>query len=134
MTGTDASTPAPAFIALKADALIQPVFMRREGRKRYSVFFERPIDPREFGALDEGIVRLSDGAKTEAVQKLSNHIQSLVSSVIRTTPDQWLWLHGRWVRRKTMREIIKKGLNFKTVVSEQAEEIRRGKILLEDVK
>jgi Kdo2-lipid IVA lauroyltransferase/acyltransferase len=128
------STPAPAFIALKADAIIQPVFMRREGRKRYAVFFERPIDPREFGALDDSIVRLSEGAKTQAVQNLSNHIQSLVSSVIRTTPDQWLWLHGRWLRRKTMREIIKKGLDFKAVVSEQAEEIKRGKMLLEDAK
>ncbi|SPD75402.1 hypothetical protein PITCH_A580005 [uncultured Desulfobacterium sp.] len=128
------TTPAPAFIALKADALIQPVFMKRKAGKMYSVFFEKPVDPRDFGAFDKNIVRLSDGAKTEAVQRLSNHIQSLVSSVIMATPDQWLWLHGRWLRRKDMREVIKKGLDFKTIVSEQAEQIRRGKMPSEDEK
>ena len=124
------STPAPAFIALKADAIILPIFMRREKGGRYSVFFERPIDPREFGALDEGIVRLSDGAKTEAVQKLSNHIQSWVSSVIKATPDQWFWLHSRWIRRNEMKEVLKKGLDFKSVILSKAEKVRnRGKKL-----
>jgi Kdo2-lipid IVA lauroyltransferase/acyltransferase len=124
------STPAPAFIALKADAIILPIFMRREERMRYSVFFERPIDPREFGVLDESIVRLSDGAKTQAVQELSNHIQSWVSSVIRATPDQWLWLHSRWIRRNEMKEVLKKGLDFKGVILSKAEKVRnRGKEL-----
>ena len=119
------STPAPAFIAIKADSLILPVSMKREKGKKYSVRFERPIDPRDFGSIDESIVRLTDGARTEAVQKLSDEIQSWVSSVIRKTPDQWLWLHSRWVRRAMMRKILKEGLDFRELVLKRAEETRQ---------
>ena len=119
------TTPAPAFIALKADAIILPVYCTKNGRKTYRVCFEKPIDPREFGKIDESIVKLSDGAQTEAVQKISNTIQSWLTSVIRTYPDQWFWVHSRWVRRKDMKKILKQGLNFREFVFKQAERIKQ---------
>ncbi len=122
------STPAPAFIALKADAIIVPVYMKRMGWKRYKIYFEKPIDTRYFGTLDESIVKLSEGAQEEAVKKLSNQIQAWISSAIRSTPDQWLWLHSRWVRRETMKKILKEGLDFKQVVLAQAEQIRKERL------
>jgi KDO2-lipid IV(A) lauroyltransferase len=118
------STPAPAFIALKADAIILPVYMKRLGLKRYRVCFEKPIDPRDFGTLDEGLVRLSDGAGAESVQKLSSQIQSWISSAIMAAPDQWLWVHSRWLRRNDMKKIIKKKLDFRQAVFEQARQVK----------
>jgi KDO2-lipid IV(A) lauroyltransferase len=119
------ATPAPAFIALKADAIILPVYITKGLGKTYRVCFERPIDPREFGTINESIKRLSEGAQTEALRKLSDTIQSWLSSVISTYPDQWFWLHSRWVRRADMKKILKEGLDFREFVFEQAEEIKR---------
>jgi KDO2-lipid IV(A) lauroyltransferase len=116
------TTPAPAFIALKADAIILPVYITRGQGKTYRVCFEKPIDPREYGTIDSSIVKLSEGAQTEAVQKLSDTIQSWLTSVIRAYPDQWFWVHSRWVRRKFMKKILKEGLDFKEFVYKQAEE------------
>ena len=119
------TSPAPAFIALKGDAIILPVSISKGQGKTYRVCFEKPIDPREFGAIDDNIVRLTDGAQTEAVQKISDTIQAWVTSVVRTFPDQWLWLHSRWIRRKQMKKILKEGLDFREFVFEQAESIKQ---------
>jgi KDO2-lipid IV(A) lauroyltransferase len=119
------TTPAPAFIALKGDAIILPVSSSKGQGKTYRVRFEKPIDPREFGTIDDNIEKLSDGAQTEAVQKISDSIQAWLTSVIRTSPDQWLWLHSRWVRRKYMKKIFKEGLDFRKFVFKQAEGIKQ---------
>jgi KDO2-lipid IV(A) lauroyltransferase len=119
------TTPAPAFIALKGDAIILPVSISKGKGKTYRVFFEKPIDPREFGTIDDNIVRLTHGAQTEAVQKISDTIQAWLTSVIRTYPDQWFWLHSRWVRRNYMKKILKEGLDFREFVFEQAEKLKK---------
>lgn len=119
------TTPAPAFIALKGDAIILPVSASKGKGNTYRVCFEKPIDPREFGTIDDTIVKLIDGAQTEAVQNISNAIQAWLTSVIRTYPDQWLWLHSRWVRRKHMKKILKEGLDFREFVMQQAESIQQ---------
>ena len=72
------TTPAPAFIALKGDAIILPVSASKGKGKTYRVCFEKPIDPREFGTIDDNMVRLTDGAQTEAVQKISDTYSSMV--------------------------------------------------------
>ena len=101
-------------------------FCPRKGQgKTYRVRYEKPIDPREFGTIDDNIERLSDGAQTEAVQKISDSIQAWLTSVIRTYPDQWLWLHSRWVRRKYMKKIFKEDLDFRKFVFKQAEGIKQ---------
>gem|GEM_PF-206023 len=119
------TTPAPAFIALKADAIILPVYCTRGHGNTYRVCFEKPIDPRTFGALDDSMVSLREGAQTEAVQKISDNIQSLLTSVIRKYPDQWLWVHSRWIRRKYMKQIFREGLDFREYVFKNAEKIRQ---------
>jgi len=119
------TTPAPAFIALKGDAIILPVSSSKGQGKTYRVRFEKPIDPREFGTIDDNTERLSDGAPTEAEQKISDSIQAWLTSVIRTYPDQWLWLHSRWVRRKYMKKIFKEGLDFREFVFRQAKGIKQ---------
>lgn len=118
------TTPAPAFIALKGDAIILPVSASKGHGKTYNVRFAKPIDPRAFGTVEENIVRLRDGAQTETVQKISDTIQDWLTSVVRAHPDQWLWVHSRWVRRKHMKRILKEGLDFRQFVFKQAESIR----------
>jgi KDO2-lipid IV(A) lauroyltransferase len=119
------TTPAPAFIALKGDAIILPVSASKGAGKTYRVCFGKPIDPREFGTIDDNIERLTDGAQTEAVQNISDTIQAWLTSVIRTYPDHWLWLHSRWVRRKYMKKILKDGLDFREFVFKQAEMVKQ---------
>jgi len=120
------TTPAPAYVALKSDAIILPVYCTRGKGNTYRVCFEKPIDPRTFGTLDDSIVKLREGAQTPAVQKISDKIQSWLTSVIRKYPDQWLWVHSRWVRRKHMKKILKEGLDFREYVLNHAERIRQG--------
>ena len=119
------STPAPAFIALKADAIILPVYNTKDRGKTYRVHFEKPIDPRDYGPLDSHTVKLREASRTEPVQKLSNTIQSWLTGVIRAHPDQWLWLHSRWVRKKNMKKIFREGLDFREYVFKQAEELEQ---------
>ncbi|MGC9325789.1 MAG: lysophospholipid acyltransferase family protein [Desulfomonilia bacterium] len=112
------TSPAPAFIALKGDALVIPVSAIKEG-DIYRFRFEKPIDTRTFGDDFTNIESLRDCWKSKSVQELSNWMQSWVSSVVRQNPEQWLWLHSRWTRRSQMKRIIKKGLDFREFVITQ---------------
>lgn len=111
---------APAFIALKGDALIQPVSAVKEG-DNYRFTFEKPIDTREFGDDYKAIDKLSDCWKSQAVHKASDVMQSWLCSVVRKNPDQWFWLHSRWLRRSDMKHLLKSGKDFKEFVIAQAE-------------
>jgi len=75
--------------------------------------------------LDSYIVKLSEGSRTEPVQKLSDTIQPWLTKVIRAHPDKWLWRHSRWVRKKDMKKILREGLDFREYVFKQAEELKQ---------
>jgi Kdo2-lipid IVA lauroyltransferase/acyltransferase len=101
------TNPAPAFIAIKADALVLPVLSYKKNG-RYVVRFFPAREASSFGAGKEGIAGLSQ------------YMQSWVESVVREHPDQWFWLHCRWTRRSEMKGLIKTGGNFMDYVLEQA--------------
>ncbi len=108
--GLPASTnPAPAFIAMKGNALILPVHAIKSSGT-YTIHFSPAVDANSFGTGKAGI------------QALSDYMQSWVSTVVRQHPDQWFWLHCRWTRRSDMRRILRKGSDFKQFVLKQAEE------------
>jgi KDO2-lipid IV(A) lauroyltransferase len=110
MLGLPAATnPAPAFIAMKGNALILPVYAIKTG-DIYTIHFCPAVDANSFGT------------GKAAIQALSDYMQSWISSVVRQHPDQWFWLHCRWTRRSEMRRIIRKGIDFRKFVLEQAEE------------
>lgn len=104
------TNPAPAFIALKGDAVIVPVYTIKHG-DGYTIYFEKPVEARSFGEGDD------------AIQKISDYIQLWVEKVVKNNPDQWFWLHSRWTRRSDMRRIIRSGENFKDYLLSQAKEI-----------
>ena len=107
------TNPAPAFIAIKGDAIIVPVYAIKE-RGKYMVCFDAPIDSRDFTEGREGIF------------DLSQVMQTWVESIVRKYPTHWFWLHSRWTRRSDMRKIIKTGQDFKTYIFGQNERVMSG--------
>jgi len=109
MFGLPAPTnPAPAFIAIKGDALVLPVYaIKIQGR--YIIRFSKPVDASSFGRGKKGI------------QALSDYMQSWVESVVRLYPDQWSWLNCRWTKRSEMRSILRAGMDFDKFVLSQTD-------------
>lgn len=116
------TSPAPALIAIKGDALIVPVYALTEG-DTYKVIFEKPVDSRLFGTAEDVPDKLSDCCKSEPIQRLSDYMQSWVSSIVRANPTQWSWLYSRWTRRSEMRRIIRRGRYFKAHISSEAQRL-----------
>ncbi len=102
------TNPAPAFIAVKGDAVILPVHAVKQNGRYLIRFFE----PREASSFGNG---------HDAIRGLSRFMQSWIESVIRQYPDQWFWLHCRWTRRSEMRRLIRAGEDFTAFVLSQAE-------------
>lgn len=106
------TNPAPAFLALKGDAVILPVYdVKLAGVHHFR--FQKPVEASSFG---QG---------KEAIQALSEYMQSWAASVVEQYPDQWFWLYSRWLKRSELRTIIKKKLDFKQFVQRKAQEKRR---------
>jgi Kdo2-lipid IVA lauroyltransferase/acyltransferase len=107
------TNPAPAFIAIKGDALVQPVYIVKQ-KGRYRICIMKAVDSRDFAEGDE------------AIQKLSDFMQSFVASVAQQYPDQWFWLHSRWIRRKNLVN-VKTAQEFKAMILAHADGIRSHK-------
>ena len=101
------TNPAPAFIAIKGDAVILPVSNVKENG-RYRIIFHPPREASSFGT------------GKEAIASLSQYMQSWVEEVVKTHPEQWFWLHCRWTRRSEMRRLIRTGEDFRSFVLSQA--------------
>lgn len=97
------TNPAPAFIALKGNALVLPVAAVKV-RGTYHIVFSPPVDAASYGTGDEGI------------RNLSAFMQSWVESVARDHPHQWFWLYSRWITRSEMRRVIRTGTDFRGYV------------------
>jgi len=106
------TNPAPALIALRGDALIQPVSAVKIGDK-YVFRFEKTIDSRDYGNDYKQVETLDESFKSEAIKKLSQDIQSWLSTYVKTCPQQYFWLHSRWLRRSDMKRIIRSGDDLK---------------------
>jgi len=101
------TNPAPAFLAIKSDALVMTVSAIKENG-RYRVSFSEAREAASFGDGKQGIVNLSQ------------FMQSWVETMVMRYPDQWFWLHCRWTRRSEMRRIIRRGEDFPDFVRSQA--------------
>ena len=115
------TNPSPAFIALKGDAVILPLYGFKEGG-RFVFRFSKPIDSRDFGNDYKVIHSISDCWKSSAVRDLSNALRAWISSTVREKPDQWFWLHCRWARRADMKKIIRQGDDFREFVLSHAKD------------
>ncbi len=97
------SKSAPASLALKGNALVMPVYITKE-KGTFHWHFAKAVDSAQFGDGDE------------AIQQLSDFMQSWVVSVVREHPENWSWLYARWLKRSDMRRVVKKKLDFREYV------------------
>ena len=105
------TNPAPAFIAIKGEAIVLPVYaVKLDGV--YHIRFLKAVDASQFGRGQE------------AIQVLSDYLQSFIVSVVEKYPDQWFWLYSRWVKRSTFKRTIRNEKDFRTYVLSQAEQSR----------
>ncbi len=103
------SKSAPASIALKGNALIMPAYAIKQ-KGAYHWYFAKAVDAAQFGDGDE------------AIQKLSDFMQSWVASVAGEHPEFWFWQYSRWLKRSDMRKVIRKKLDFKEYVLNRRKE------------
>jgi len=82
------TTPGLAVMALKSGAPVLPVFMIRNGFQKHRLIVRKPLDLIDTGDFNKDV---------EANTQLFN---DTLESIIREYPDQWLWIHRRWERKK----------------------------------
>ncbi|MDD5556500.1 MAG: lysophospholipid acyltransferase family protein [bacterium] len=82
------TTPAAALLALKTGAALIPVFNERRapGRHRMHVCDPIPVSP--------------TGDRRRDVAGICARYNRLLEEWVRRHPDQWLWMHRRWRRKK----------------------------------
>jgi KDO2-lipid IV(A) lauroyltransferase len=86
------TTPGLAVMALKSDAPVLPVYMIRDGFKKHRLIVGEPLE----------LIHTGDFRKdVEANTQLFN---DTLESIIRQHPDQWLWIHRRWERKKRVHQ------------------------------
>lgn len=83
------TTPVLARLSLRSGAPVLPVFAYAEPKGRYRFVAHPPIAPPE-GARDD----------EEVVTALTRRYLEATEEEIRRHPEQWLWMHRRWDKRK----------------------------------
>jgi Kdo2-lipid IVA lauroyltransferase/acyltransferase len=78
------TTTAVARLADRTEALILPVTCLRAGPARYRLECHEVVDPRN----------LSPEERETAT--FTARLNGIIESLVRTAPEQWLWLHDRW--------------------------------------
>ncbi len=77
----------PALLALRAEAIVQPMFVVFEGEK-FRIYTEPALDTRKLA-----------GTREEKIQQVALYYTRAVEKMIHKHPDQWYWIHKRWKTR-----------------------------------
>lgn len=78
----------PAMLAVRAKAVVYPVFLRRTGMKAYTLDMYEPLDTTAL-----------QGPLVERVRQVAEFYTKAIEDEIRIAPEQWLWMHDRWKTR-----------------------------------
>jgi Kdo2-lipid IVA lauroyltransferase/acyltransferase len=78
------ATPAAAFLAIRYNCPVLPIFCVREANGQLTMEVKSPLDIKRAGDL-----RTDVQANTQA-------ITDIVEKAVRKYPDQWFWVHKRW--------------------------------------
>jgi KDO2-lipid IV(A) lauroyltransferase len=78
------ATPAAAFLAIRCNSLVLPIFCTREASGHLTIEVKSPLEMKRTGDIR------SD------VQTNTQMITDAVEKAIRKYPEQWLWVHKRW--------------------------------------
>ncbi len=85
----------PAVISLRTGATLLPMFIVREKKSKYKIIFDKPIEHHPTGDKEKDIIDLTQ-IRTDLLEKY-----------VRRYPDQWLWVHSRWGKRKKLKKAQK---------------------------
>ena len=77
----------PALLAVRAQALIWPIFLLRE-EGEYVVHQQPPLDTATL-----------EGSREEKVRAAAHFYTRAVENIVRERPEQWFWMHNRWKTR-----------------------------------
>lgn len=78
----------PALLALRAKALVWPIFLVRSGAGRYRLCFDDPLDSRTL-----------EGERQQRLHDIAFFYTKAVERYVLQYPDQWFWMHRRWKTR-----------------------------------
>jgi len=78
------TTPAAAFLAIRCNSPVLPIFCVRDDHDRLTVVAKPLLEMRRTGDLR------SD------VQANTQIITDIIEKAVRQYPDQWFWVHKRW--------------------------------------
>jgi KDO2-lipid IV(A) lauroyltransferase len=81
------ATPTLAMMSLKYNIPIIPSYCIPEGKKKYKLVFEAPIEIKKSGNYKKDIQDLT--------QKCSLYLENLIKKY----PEYWLWMHKKWNTR-----------------------------------
>lgn len=74
----------PAVLALRANALMWPLFLIRKGDK-FIVHTEEPLDTATL-----------EGDRNQKIEAICKHYTAVMERMVRMYPEQWFWMHHRW--------------------------------------
>ncbi len=80
--------PGLAVMAIRSGAPVVPVFMIREGLKNHRLVVKEPVE----------LVRTGD--MTKDIEINMQRFTRVLESMVREHPDQWVWIHRRWERKR----------------------------------
>jgi len=78
------TTPAAAFLAIRCQSPVLPLFCVRDDIGRLTVIIKSPLEMKRTGDLRSDI------------QSNTQMITDVVEKAVRQYPDQWFWVHKRW--------------------------------------
>ena len=82
------TTPGLAVMAMRSGAPVVPVFIVRDGFQKHRLLIKEPIE----------LVLTGDIQKDVEIN--TQRFTDTLEAMIRQYPDQWLWIHRRWERKK----------------------------------
>ncbi|TDI43619.1 MAG: hypothetical protein E2P02_10815 [Acidobacteria bacterium] len=84
-----ATTPVPAWFALKTGAALVPAFCYPLPDGRYRAVYEEPIDCEPYRQMD----------RDRAILKITQELACVQETYIRAHPECWMWMHDRFRTR-----------------------------------
>jgi KDO2-lipid IV(A) lauroyltransferase len=82
------TTPGLAVMAMRSGAPVVPVFIVRDGFQKHRLLIKEPVE----------LVLTGDIQKDVEIN--TQRFTDTLEAMIRQYPDQWLWIHRRWERKK----------------------------------
>ena len=79
----------PALLAIRAKALVWPIFLLRDGKQQYTLEAHPPLDT----------LHLQAAALQDKITEVATFYTRAVEDMVCKYPEQWFWMHRRWKKR-----------------------------------